>query len=236
MCANVEIPMDYLRQPGFMERLTEYERMRMGQICPPHTYHRGDFLFRAGDRCTGLTMMMKGQVKLTRLAPNGQERILYIAGPGDLLGTNFLDPEAIFSSDGVCMDEVVICPVSRPHVEQVAKELPNVPLKLAQVLSERLSHLEDQLELSAAPVNIRLGRTLLWLTQRFGQAAGQGWHQVSVELRQEDLAAICGSTRVTVTHTLGELRDLGFVEGTRGSYKVKLEALQHHLEDLEAQI
>jgi CRP-like cAMP-binding protein len=228
--------MDYLRQPGFMERLSEYERMRMGQICPPHSYRRGDFLFRAGDSCNGLTMIMKGQVKLTRLAPGGQERILYIAGPGDLLGTNFLDPRATFSSDGVCLDQVVICPVSRPHLEQVAKELPNVTLKLAQVLSERLSHLEDQLELSSAPVNIRLGRTLIWLAQRFGQTIAGGWRELSVELRQEDLAAICGSTRVTVTHTLGELRDQGFVEGTRGSYRVKLEALQNHLEDLEAQI
>ena len=228
--------MDYLRQPGFMERLSEYERMRMGQICPPHTYQRGDFLFRSGDRCSGLTMMMKGQVKLTRLAPTGQERILYIAGPGDLLGTNFLDPEATFSSDGVCMDQVMICPVSRPHLEHVARELPNVPLKLAQVLSERLSHLEDQLELSSAPVGIRLGRTLIWLTQRFGKLTDQGWHELSVELRQEDLAAICGSTRVTITHTLGELRDQGFVEGTRGSYKVNLGGLQGYLEELEAQI
>jgi CRP-like cAMP-binding protein len=228
--------MDYLRQPGFMERLTEYEQMRMGQICPPHTYGRGEFLFRSGDRCSGLTMLIKGQVKLTRLAAGGQERILYIAGPGDLLGTNFLDPEATFSSDGVCMDQVVICPVSRMHVEQVARELPNVTLKLAQVLSERLSQLEDQLELSSAPVSIRLGRTLVWLTERFGRVTGQGWHELSVELRQEDLAAICGSTRVTVTHTLGELRDQGFVEGTRGSYRVRLQALEQHLQAIEAQI
>jgi CRP-like cAMP-binding protein len=55
-------------------------------------------------------------------------------------------------------------------------------------------------------------------------------------LRQEDLAAICGSTRVTVTHTLGELRDQGFVEGTRGSYRVRLQALEQHLQAIEAQI
>jgi len=40
--------MDYLRQPGFLEGLSEYERTRLGQICPPNTYRRGDYLFRAG--------------------------------------------------------------------------------------------------------------------------------------------------------------------------------------------
>ncbi|MCV6022447.1 hypothetical protein OFO93_38675, partial [Escherichia coli] len=82
-----------------------------------------------------------------------------------------------------------ICPVSRVHVEQVARELPNVPLRLAEVLSRRLSHLEDQLEIAAEPVLLRLGQALLWLVGRFGHEVGEGWHEVGLELRQEDLAA-----------------------------------------------
>lgn len=218
--------MDYLRQPGFLEGLSEYERTRLGQICPPNTYGRGDYLFRAGDPCSGLTIVIHGQVKLARLSPSGQERILFIAGPGDLLGTNFLDPEARFRSDGVCLGEVVICPVSRVHVEQVARELPNVPLRLMEVLSRRLSHLEDQLEIAAEPVLLRLGRALVWLGQCFGREVGEGWREIDLELRQEDLAALCGTTRVTVTHSLGLLRERGLLEGTRGSYRVRCDGLE----------
>ncbi|RIH87857.1 Crp/Fnr family transcriptional regulator [Calidithermus roseus] len=222
--------MDYLQQPGFMERLSEYERARLGQICPPKTYRRGDHLFRAGDRCDALIIVILGQIKLARLTPWGQERIIFIAGEGDLLGTNFLDPAAHFHSDGVCLGDVMICPVSRDHIEQVARELPNVPLRLAEVLSERLSHLEDLLELSTAPVLQRLGQALLWLCARFGREIGEGWWELGLELRQEDLAAVCGTTRVTVTHSLGFLREQGLVEGTRGSYRLQREALERYLE------
>ncbi|WP_018466347.1 Crp/Fnr family transcriptional regulator [Calidithermus timidus] len=222
--------MDYLQQPGFMERLSEHERTRLGQICPPKTYRRSEHLFRVGDRCDALTIVIRGQIKLTRLTPLGQERIIFIAGEGDLLGTNFLDPKARFHSDGVCLGEVVICPVSRDHIEHVALELPNVPLRLAEVLSERLSHLEDQLELSSAPVLLRLGQALLWLCTRFGREVEEGWWELSLELRQEDLAALCGSTRVTVTHSLGFLREQGLVEGTRGSYRIRRRALERYLE------
>lgn len=149
--------MAYLRQPGFMERLSEYERTRLGQICPPNRYQPGDYLYREGDKCSGLTVMIEGQVKLSRLSPAGQERILFIAGPGDLLGTNFLDENAIHKTDAICMGQVLICPVDKSHIEQVARELPNVTLRLAQVLSERVEHLESQLELSSAPVGLRLG-------------------------------------------------------------------------------
>jgi len=217
-----------------MERLSEYERTRLGQICPPNRYQRGEFLYREGDQCNGLTVLLEGQIKLARLGASGQERILFIAGPGDLLGTNFLDKNALHKTDAICMGEVTICPVERSHIEQVARELPDVPLRLAQVLAERVEHLEEQLELSSAPVTIRLGRTFLWLAEKFGQPDSSAWHDLPMELKQDDLAAICGTTRVTVTHTLGELRDRGAVEGTRGRYRVNLGTLERYLQGLEA--
>uniref|UniRef100_UPI00261457E3 Crp/Fnr family transcriptional regulator n=1 Tax=uncultured Meiothermus sp. TaxID=157471 RepID=UPI00261457E3 len=210
--------MTYLRQPGFLERLQESERQRLGQICPPRRYRPGEFLYHEGDACRGLTLLIEGQVKLSRLALTGQERIVYIAGSGDLLGTNFLEEDAVHKTDAVCMSRVMICPVEKSHIEQVARELPNVPLRLAQVLAVRMEQLEAQLEIASAPVAVRLGQTISWLAQRFSAPDYSAWRVLPMELKQEDLASMCGTTRVTVTHTLGELRNLGLVEGTRGRY------------------
>lgn len=228
--------MPYLRQPGFLERLSDHERTRLAQICPPRRYKRGEYLYREGDLCRGLTILIEGQVKLSRINALGQERILFIAGGGDLLGTNFLDTEAAFNSDCVCMSEVMICPVGRDHIEQVARELPNVPLRLIQILSERMDHLEGQLELSNAPVSLRLGQTFAWLAHRFSVPDLSHWRDLPMDIKQEDLAAICGTTRVTVTHILGELREMGLVEGTRGRYRVNLTALDTWLEASEQEL
>lgn len=153
-----------------------------------------------------------------------------------MLGTNFLDTEAAFNSDCVCMSEVMICPVGRDHIEQVARELPNVPLRLIQILSERMDHLEGQLELSNAPVSLRLGQTFAWLAHRFSVPDLSHWRDLPMDIKQEDLAAICGTTRVTVTHILGELREMGLVEGTRGRYRVNLTALDTWLEASEQEL
>ncbi|GIW24373.1 Crp/Fnr family transcriptional regulator [Meiothermus sp.] len=222
--------MSYLHQPGFLERLSEHERQRLGQICPPRAYQPGELLYREGDPCQGLLILIEGQVKLTRVSAGGLERIVYVAGSGDLLGVNFLEPDALHSSSAVCLSQVMICPVAKSQIEQVSRELPNVPLRLAQVLAERVEQLEAQLEVSSAPVAFRIGRAFAWLARRFSVPDFSPWRDLPMELKQEELAAMCGTTRVTVTHTLGELRSLGLVEGTRGRYRVKLKALEDWLE------
>ena len=51
-----------------------------------------------------------------------------------------------------------------------------------------------------------------------------------IRLTHEELAAFVGSTRVTVTNALGELRDLGLIEGTRGLYEIQEVQLENFIE------
>ena len=222
--------MPYLHQPSFLEYLSEQERQRLGQICPPRALQPRELLYREGDPCYSLFILIEGQVKLLKMASGGQERIVYVAGGGDLLGINFLAQDAAHTTTAICLSRVVVCPVEKSQVVQVSKELPNVALRLVQVLAERVSQLEGQLEVSSAPAAYRLGRAFAWLAQRFSMPDFSPWRDLPMELRQEDLAAMCGTTRVTVTNTLGELRNLGLVEGTRGRYRVNLKALERWLE------
>lgn len=225
--------MAYIRQPSFLEHLSEHERQKLGQLCPPRAFRPGEVLFHQDDPCSSLFILIEGQVKLLKLGKGGQERIVYVAGGGDLLGINFLSPDAKHTTTAICLSQVIICPVEKSQVVQVSKELPNVPLRLTQVLAERITQLEGQLEVSSAPAAYRLGRAFLWLAQRFSVPDFSSWRDLPMELRQEDLAAMCGTTRVTVTNTLGELRNLGLVEGTRGRYRVNLKALERWLEGFE---
>ncbi len=223
----------FIPRAGFLERLSDEEKMRLGQICPPRSYNKDEAVFMTGDRCDELTIVLDGMLKIVRQGPSGRERILHLSGPGDILGAEFLEDEATYKADAVCAsDGVTTCPINREQFVQVARELPRVTLSLVGSLAAHLTHLEDQIESATAPVIVRLGRVLAWTARRFGREEPGGWVRLNSELRQEDLAAMSGSTRVTVTHTLGQLRDLGLVEGTRGRYRVKLEALEAMIEDL----
>jgi hypothetical protein len=42
--------------------------------------------------------------------------------------------------------------------------------------------------------------------------------------------SLAGTTRTSFTHSLGTLRKLNLVQGTRGMYRIRLEALEEFLE------
>ena len=93
----------------------------------------------------------------------------------------------------------------------------------ARLEAERIDALEKEIEAAVLPVDIRLGRALLLLAQRFGESEKRGWQLINLDLGQIDLAGIIGATRATTTHALTSLRQKGLVEGTRGRYWIRRE-------------
>jgi CRP/FNR family transcriptional regulator, cyclic AMP receptor protein len=79
---------------------------------------------------------------------------------------------------------------------------------------------------------LQIGRTILSLTKRFGDEAAEGWTLLDMPLSQEELASIAGTTRVSFTQNMRILRELDLVQGTRGSYRVRVNALEHFLHDI----
>ena len=74
----------------------------------------------------------------------------------------------------------------------------------------------------------------LRLARQFGQPSDgasaadgiEGGVKLPLALTHEDLADLTGSSRVTITRILGELRSDGALEGTRGVYVANLEGLE----------
>ncbi len=215
---------------GFTERLYEEERLRFETICPPRIYPKGQAIFRQGDPVEALYVLREGEVKLVRTGAEGHERIVWLAGPGEVLGVNLFTPNAQHTLEAVCLRDTVACPVNREQFLRVAREVPRVTLALCEVLTERLEYLEEQLELAAAPTLVRLGRTLLWLAKRFGCSETDGWTRLTVRVRHEDLAALIGANRVTTTYAMRKLTQAGLVRGTRGRYALRVRDLEAYLE------
>src|SRR5512135_1512789 len=49
------------------------------------TWQKGESLFQEGDEATGFYIVLKGKVKVTKLSPEGRERILHVIGEGGSL-------------------------------------------------------------------------------------------------------------------------------------------------------
>jgi len=95
-------------------------------------------------------------------------------------------------------------------------------------LARQLRRSREMLDEAEMPVGARVTRAFLRLAQQFGLPSdnAEGGIKLPLALTHEDLADLTGSSRVTITRILGELRSEGALEGTRGVYVANLEGLE----------
>ena len=74
---------------------------------------------------------------------------------------------------------------------------------------------------------------MLTLAERFGSEVEADWVELKLELKQEELGSLAGTTRVNTTQTLSVWRELGLVEGTRGHYRIQRQKLRQRVARLE---
>ncbi len=219
----------FVRNTEFSERLDLRDRQMFMRVCPEKRYPRGEAIFRVGDPATSLHIIAEGQVKLVTAAPGGHERILAICGPDDFIGEAFLREAQVYRVDAVALTSAVTCPMSREQFLELALRAPTFTLSFAEILASHLFGCREQLSYAYDPIKQRLVRTLLEQAERFGRPLGGGWCELRTELRHEELASMVSATRVSVSTAFAELRTHGFVEGSRGLYRIHVPSLQDSL-------
>ncbi len=177
---------------------------------PARTLSRGASLYRAGEPVAASYAIEVGLLKLSLSLPSGRERIVGLAGPGDLVGALTPSAEAYGDTAEALSATVVVRAIDPRHGEHATA--------LALAADAYLAHLRHALEEVDLPVAARLARTLVRLGERFGHRGDDGRIRLTLPLTHEHLAALVGAARETTTLTLSELRQRGLLEGTRGRY------------------
>jgi CRP-like cAMP-binding protein len=163
-------------------------------------------------------VVCRGVVQLGTLYDNGEESLLGLACPGMPFG---LPLSLIRPYQAVALSEVDLMRLSLVEIEQS-------PL-LAQGLFRQMGRRLQQAEAILAMVGYRrvedrLRHLLLLLQQEIGQPI-QGGTRLGVRLTHQQLANAVGTTRVTVTRLLSQLRDQGWLAVDAQRHLVLLSAI-----------
>ena len=221
-----------VKDSGFTDRVSSEDMSVFRRVCPDKEYPKGETVFRAGDPATAMHVIAGGQIKLVTATATGNERILAICGPGDFIGEAFLSEFAHYRVDAVALTDAMTCPVSRDQFLQMSLHAPNLALTFCEILASHLFHCREQLSSSYAPVKVRVVRVLLEQADRFGEPTGDGWVELSTELKHDEIASMISATRVSVSMAIAELRSDGILEGTRGEYRLNAPALRDMAHDI----
>jgi CRP/FNR family transcriptional regulator, cyclic AMP receptor protein len=170
-------------------------------------------LLFAGDWSDGVFLVCEGIAKVSRISNIGEEVVLALVGPGDLLGElALLMEEGRRTADVVSLTPMKLVKLRTRWFEQALDHVPGFSRTMARMQARRLTSLDQRFSLRGDDAKTRVLATLLELA-RLGSSCGDPTHPIP-DLAQREIAAIAGLARGTTSRILTELRNRGTLEQT----------------------
>src|SRR6266568_1013446 len=199
------------------------------------TYNKGEFLIRPGGTPPGIFYIESGLVKAYDITKYGEENMLIIRKPGEILGLTWgltgRDRGIIYAA----IAPTAVWQISREEFVNLMHSRPEIALPLVHMLVEMYRlHSERILNLEYRTVRERLVSFLLSTAQRFGTKPDEGDENVvliDVPLRHQDIASSINATRETTGRELAVLERRGLLRTDQSRITLlDLAALRRHLE------
>ncbi|MBK6494883.1 MAG: Crp/Fnr family transcriptional regulator [Gemmatimonadetes bacterium] len=210
-------PADILRGIPFFADIPEPVLEKLASRCVPRTVGDGFTLFRNGDRCSGLYLVLDGQVRIYRTATDGREQTLSLEGPGRPVAELPLFDGGPYPASAVTVTPSRLAFLPRAEFEHAFQTDPDVATAVVRALGARLRHLVQLVEtLAFRDVAARLAMLLADQADQRGTVVGDG---VRLELlrTQEQLAAAIGTARESVSRAMKQLKTKGLIRSQDGN-------------------
>lgn len=213
-----------LRSLPIFSALSDDSLGRLATRCVPRTVGEGFVLFRTGEKCAGLYLILDGRVRVYRTAPDGREQTLAVEGAGRALAELPLFDGGPYPASAVTAAPSRLAFLPRPEFEHALRTNPDVAAGVIQALGLRLRHLVGLLETVAfRDVAARLAMLLADYADHNGTPVANGV-ALDLDRTQEELAAEIGTARESVSRALKQLRDRGLIRSRRGHRFVLVES------------
>jgi CRP/FNR family transcriptional regulator, cyclic AMP receptor protein len=179
-------------------------------------YRKNERIFSQGDAADSVFYVQQGRVKLIVISSQGKEAIVGILEAGHFFGEGCLSNHPLRVATTVAMEESVITSIKKNDMMTVLRAEPKFSELFMAYLLNRNSRIEaDLIDHLFNSSEKRLARLLLLLAN-FGKEGNP--QSIHLQISQETLAEMIGTTRSRVSFFMNRFRKLGFI-----SYNGKIE-------------
>jgi CRP/FNR family transcriptional regulator, cyclic AMP receptor protein len=201
-----------LRSENFFCALSKESLAAFNQIKHAAVFPEGAIIFLEGQAPRGIFVLCQGQAKLSTTARDGKTFILKIVKAGEMLGLQAVIAGRPYESTVETMQPSQLDYVEREDFLRLLKEHGDACLHAAQHLSRDCHDAYDVIRSIGLSHSIsgRVAKFLL-ATTTDGRAA-DGVLRSKFLLTHEEVAQLVGTSRETITRTLGEFRKKDIVE------------------------
>lgn len=187
----------------------ELEAISDQKVC--RHFAKGDVIYYAGDRPSGVFCLHQGIVKIYKVGDGGREQILRMAKSGDVFGYRSMISGEPYDDYACAVADTHLCFVPKNLFNGLLLTNPELALKILELLSNQLKTAEHSiLGLAQKSIRERVAEALLLLTDTFGtESDGQ---TVALKFSREELANIIGSVTESTVRALSDLKTEGLIE------------------------
>src|ERR1700757_2412816 len=180
------------------------------------TINKNQHVFEQGDEADRVFYIQKGRVKLTVLSEQGKEAVVGILELGQFFGEGCLNGQPLRIATTTAMEECVITSITKEAMIAALRSEPKFSeLFMAYLLTRNSRIEEDLIDQLFNSSEKRLARVLLLLAH-FGKEGRP--KSILLNISQETLAEMIGTTRSRVSYCMNKFRKLGLI-----SYNGKIE-------------
>ncbi len=172
-------------------------------------YKKGDCLYRQGELDHCFYLILRGYVLISATREDGSEFTLEMMGRRAVCGeAAAFDGGPCFTS-AVALEEAEVVAFHAEDVSAAFREFPEIAIALLRITArkQRIIAVRAQYLASLKP-EARIAELLHRLAEQYGTRDGTAT-MIGISLTHKQMAALTGTTRVTVTRVLKRLREHG---------------------------
>ena len=173
-----------------------------------------------------MLVVVAGQLQVyERSLGSGRELTLWVSGDGEAVCVTGLVPRWTRELHLRALEPSLLCRVGREALEGAVRRSPEVGLRLARTLANRLQLMEDRwADMVEKEVSERLAALIYMLVESVGVMTKEG-PMIPTRYTHQQLGSMIGSNREAVTRALGDLQGCG---------AIKVKARRLYVSDFEA--
>jgi CRP/FNR family transcriptional regulator/CRP/FNR family cyclic AMP-dependent transcriptional regulator len=184
------------------------------------TFDKGQIILHQGEPGDSLYIVVSGRVRIYTLSPEGHELCVNICDEGDFFGEMAILSGEPRSACAEAMQTTKVLVLHRQTFRDYLLAHPRAAIHTVETLSRRLRRTTENAEsLVSLNVTQRIARQLLELIERYGLAQPDGV-LIDLDLSQEAIATMVGTTRESANRALSAMRDQGILEVDRSRIRV----------------
>lgn len=221
----------FLKQFPIFRDLNDYEMEPIIDFSHSKHYPVKTIVFMQNEPITDVYFIQRGKVKIYRTDYEGKEQIVNVLQTNDMFPHQGFFRKGNYPAHAEIIEDATLINIPITSFEKFLLTHPEVSIKMFRVLGGIIVDLQNRLEEKMLfTVYDQVVLLLLRLAKKNGRKIVDGKYKLTVQLTNQELANMIGSSRETVSRTLTQLRKNELIETDQvGSLIINFTALEEQV-------